>query len=436
MNEMSSKKICHLKLTLMQRDGSRICDASGMKLARAKHGITRDLLFPGDGSLYELHIAIQQAFGWGNYHLHRFSLRDKDFGQLTEGSIKIYKKLCGNLFRAEEADSFEWHWHELFREVPFEEARRGDCPTEESLYANLIKTGGMDEGGQGYKEADQDEDNIGEELNIANETNIRRLNILLERLKAEEVFTAGKYINNKPRNDKRNTDIALWRETVLSSAFTQINRMLKFFEAEPERTDYYCRKIKELEDIKKRYSAHMSKDNKESSEEYTVSNNRERLADSCRKEILKSYDEAGELINSFIPKIRPFFSVIDYRYDCGDGWYVRVSCKEIYDEQAVSVVSEAKESGIYSDESGAADWIDDKGACASTTLRSGLEKVAATKLPLCIAADGIDLFDDIGGVDGYFSFLRALYGKNKNEAMHMRELAEAYGWRGKAGVFR
>ncbi len=434
---MSSKKICHLKLILMQRDGSSISDAAGMKLARARHGITRELLFPGDGSLYELHIAIQRAFGWSNSHLHRFSLRDKDFGQLTEGNIKIYKKLCGSLFRAEEAESFEWHWHRLFKDVPFEADRRRACPTEESLYANLIKAGLMDEDGNIYREADREtEDGRDAGFNIADETNIRRLNILLERLTAEELFTAEKSKRTISMSDKRKMDIAVWRESVIVAAFAEIKRMMIFFEAEPQKACAYREAFKELEDIKKKYSEYMNKENISFSADMTETDSRELYAKDCRLEMLKSYDEAGELINSFIPKLRPFFSALDYRYDRGDGWHVKILCKDIYDEHGISVVSDGAGNGVYSEKTEIKrDWINAERLNVSNNLRTGLEKVAGSRLPLCIAADGMDLFDDIGGVDGFFSFLKALYGKNKNEAMYMQELAKAYGWRGKAGIF-
>ncbi len=434
---MSSKKICHLKLILMQRDGSSISDAAGMKLAKARHGITRELLFPGDGSLYELHIAIQRAFGWSNSHLHRFSLRDKDFGQLTEGNIKIYKKLCGSLFRAEEAESFEWHWHRLFKDVPFEGDRRRACPTEESLYANLIKAGLMDKDGNIYREADREiEDGRDAGFNIADETNIRRLNILLERLTTEELFTAEKSKRTISMSDKRKKDIAVWRESVIVAAFAEIKRMLIFFEAEPQKACAYREAFKELEDIKKKYSEYMNKENISFSADMTETDSRELYAKDCRREMLKSYDEAGELINSFIPKLRPFFSALDYRYDRGDGWHVKILCKDIYDEHGISVVSDGAGNGVYSEKTEIKrDWINAERLNVSNNLRTGLEKVAGSRLPLCIAADGMDLFDDIGGVDGFFSFLKALYGKNKNEAMYMQELAKAYGWRGKAGIF-
>lgn len=434
---MSSKKICHLKLILMQRDGSSISDAAGMKLAKARHGITRELLFPGDGTLYELHMAIQHAFGWSNSHLHRFSLRDKDFGQLTEGNIKIYKKLCGSLFRAEETESFEWHWHKLFKDVPFEEDRRRACPTEESLYANLIKAGLMDEDGNIYREADREvEDGRDAGFNIVDETNIRRLNILLERLTAEEILAAEKSERTIRMSDKRKKDIAAWRESVIVSAFAEIKRMMIFFEAEPQKACAYREAFKELEDIKKKYSEYMNKENISISADMTETESRELCAEDCRREMLKSYDEAGELINSFIPKLRPFFSALDYRYDRGDGWYVKILCKDIYDEHGISVVSDGAGNGVYSEKTEIKrDWINAERLDVSNNLRTGLEKVADSRLPICIASDGMDLFDDIGGVDGFFSFLKALYGKNKNEAMHMHELAKAYGWRGKAGIF-
>ena len=44
------------------------------KYGKVKKELSRDLAVPSDITLHALHFAIQQAFGWRNSHLHRFTL--------------------------------------------------------------------------------------------------------------------------------------------------------------------------------------------------------------------------------------------------------------------------------------------------------------------------------------------------------------------------
>ena len=59
------------------------------KYGKVKKELSRDLAVPSDITLHALHFAIQQAFGWRNSHLHRFTL-DEPF---TSDRTKIYRAL-------------------------------------------------------------------------------------------------------------------------------------------------------------------------------------------------------------------------------------------------------------------------------------------------------------------------------------------------------
>ena len=71
------------------------------ELAKLKYGksLSRDILVPKDMPLHNLHYAIQQLFGFANYHLHVFKLNDEDLRWVTNGSVAKWKKLIGFAFR-------------------------------------------------------------------------------------------------------------------------------------------------------------------------------------------------------------------------------------------------------------------------------------------------------------------------------------------------
>ena len=91
----------------------------------------------------------------------------------------------------------------------------------------------------------------------------------------------------------------------------------------------------------------------------------------------------------------PITQSIKYYYDYGDSWEVTIS--------------------IIADSPDAEDH----------------PEVAALEEPICIAADGLDLLENIGGVPGYCKFLAALHGEKPRVKSEAQELARSYGWTGK-----
>ena len=67
--------------------------------------ITRDIVVPGDFTLYALHYAIQRLYGWLNYHGRRFFLPKERRNELTDGGkFGEVLDLSGILFRYDLAD--------------------------------------------------------------------------------------------------------------------------------------------------------------------------------------------------------------------------------------------------------------------------------------------------------------------------------------------
>ena len=57
-------------------------------------------------------------------------------------------------------------------------------------------------------------------------------------------------------------------------------------------------------------------------------------------------------------------------------------------------------------------------------------KVYYNKKPVCVALDGLNLVDDVGGVGGYIRFLRNIKQGSPEEKKELREWATSMGWSG------
>ncbi|MBR0092471.1 MAG: hypothetical protein IJP92_12310 [Lachnospiraceae bacterium] len=67
--------------------------------AKAKEGLVREVLIPGEMNLHALNYLIQRLYGWQNSHLHNFSLKKEEFEKLTGGIVEGWLALCGTLLR-------------------------------------------------------------------------------------------------------------------------------------------------------------------------------------------------------------------------------------------------------------------------------------------------------------------------------------------------
>lgn len=99
------------------------------------------------------------------------------------------------------------------------------------------------------------------------------------------------------------------------------------------------------------------------------------------------------------------------------------ACEDIFTEEDIFTDKDAPEKSRY--------FADDK----KVDEEPGkiLAEVDAKKEPVCTAADGMNLVDDVGGVHGFIDFLKTLNGKDREEANKMREWARSLGWTGRMG---
>ena len=96
---------------------------------------------------------------------------------------------------------------------------------------------------------------------------------------------------------------------------------------------------------------------------------------------------------------------MNYSYDYGDGWEVKITCDGMLSKDEI-------EQGI-------------------------IEEVIEKHRPVCIAKDGIELVDDVGGIHGFCEMLETIYECDfyDEEAVEERESmlnwAQMMGWTGR-----
>lgn len=143
----------------------------------------------------------------------------------------------------------------------------------------------------------------------------------------------------------------------------------------------------------------------------------------------KVLEEQGEMVNHLEmylddymsggnPKVIPFAEELYYNYDYGDDWCVKITCLDSY--KAVDRFGN--------------DFIDSKGDKVSPDLIEKLQKVVLDMAPVCVMVDGLNVMDDVGGLHGYFEFLRTVNSKRPEdleEKENLRLWARGMGWTGR-----
>lgn len=101
----------------------------------------------------------------------------------------------------------------------------------------------------------------------------------------------------------------------------------------------------------------------------------------------------------------PVTKELFYDYDFGDGWSVIITklntCDDLLRENVVD----------------------------SAELKKAMNQVVSAHGPVCIARQGVNVLDDVGGLSGFSNFLETIYeGEDKEEASSLRTWAKSLGW--------
>lgn len=460
MNELS---FYQLSLELVDPKGRPLNNISDLKLAHAKRGIKREIFVSGETSLYELHVYIQKLFGWKDFYTHIFSLSDEDYVRVTRGNPQTYEHLCGILFRSDYARCFDWYWHDL-KEDPL------------LVKASIIMEGSFFNTKRRMRvvsELKNSSTSFKFRLPNKNHELAAETNCLIERLPLKEIFVpySGNYY------DMHSPDtVDKWKKTVLENADFCLERLKNLRDTNPrdffreydalEEFDSWRESFEQLQRIRDNPAAVESRFGLEYQD--ALMHHLEMF--------LYCFDQSQNIVENYNPVLNPFFCELNYKYDRGQNWQIKIRCLNKFEiaqntyvvpenvrlsaDLAPNMVAEGETSADLSPNmvlkgkapdyrmqndpvskaldpaqvtskaiaETSANWVDSKGRTVPKQTRDLLESIKATHSAVCSKTDGVMLMDDTGGVAGFFEFLRTLNGRDRTQSKRVRELARNYGW--------
>jgi len=331
--------------------------------------ISRDILVPADMPLYALHYAIQRLFGWENSHLHKFSLPPRRFLDVTDDNTGNWAELVGVLFRSprmEEGDAF---WADDYEYGSFKTWIRKKYT---GPYMSLCH-------GEGIIQCKQDVEDIFRRMPV--------VKILYSRyegkLEVADVspIKGAAAMGEVPLTDedKKNCWFGVPEKAVVCTLGDCPAQALSKLFME-ERPDDLLERLA-VEEVLSPAGKH-PEDSLAFPDELLTSF--EAFMDEDLKEDMQKLLKSGLDLPHLQPVIGTPTDVLYYNYDFGDDWMIRITASM-----------------------DACDLVE-QGRVTQQELDQAIAGVLKNYRPVCIAADGLCLVDDVGGLSGYTRFLRAI----------------------------
>lgn len=358
----------HLELDI---DG---CNSNELRVLR-RYGkmdksISRDILVPADITLHALHYVIQKLFGWQNGHLHHYSFPEDVFARLTEGKFSKWCSLAGIYFRFPTEEMDDLYWDEDYQ------PNQSIKSWFKSKYKGPYHYGGL---GDYYLE---------------NQQLVYMLKHDLPKIEVRESFeefmkNSGKGAEHPTRKVKIEdvTVDELQRSIDLGGDLNCLLERLTLLEYLhlPDNTYF-------LDDI----------DDKVRFLEEGLGSVLE-MWNNALKDIDNQYEMFCQLAALTTVRMQAQSNEIKYFYDYGDGWEIAISLTDVYYREDLVLDEE------------------------SNTI-----KVLKNYSPMCLAADGLPMVEDVGGIGGYVEFLQTIHdSEDENERADAREWARSLGWTGR-----
>lgn len=357
------------------------------KYAKVNNGLSRDILVPSDITLNALHYVIQRLFGWQNSHLHRFSVPENVFENITGNMVKEWMNLCGVYFRFPDEDFEDRYWDSDYDEsIAFKSWLK-------RKYKGPYVYGGI---GDYYYE---------------NQEKCIDLKMNLPEFEVRQTFQ--EFREKKPNKHRR--------VRLLDATISELDRSVEFgdtFNSLLERLfvmDYLFMPNREYDVL----SEHTKK---------KIEFLQREMKDNIKawKKVIKGLPETKEMYEMMVTlstiRIQPITPELVYEYDYGDNWHISIKCTEAYYDREYNpfVVNE----DII--------FVDSKGELVSEDTLADIRKVLMNHSPICLESDGFDVMDDVGGIGGYADFLRRIHeSDDENERDGLREWARSLGWTGR-----
>ncbi len=388
------------------------------KYGKVEKSISREILAPGDMDLHAFHYAILRLFGWQNSHLHKFYLSDEDFELMTAGRMDTYSHLAGTIFRfPAELEEYEYWdddyengmnfntWLKSKYRRPFMNLNPHDTFLGNTILCSQFLT----------KHPDLDGDQFLNDI-YSRMYSPANWNTLMESRQLSDLLVKMPDHEEKP-------SVKVWKSNAM-------------FEA----SDLFSSLREEEEELEEEMTEEMM---------------------------------AARLFMTDV-SVFPYFSTIYYAYDFGDNWHVKISVEEVYypeyefldededwdglpedddfdeddfEEDEDAFDEEDDDETLFEDDLSEEEWLmemlqmtDEEKEYAYLDANQNkiegeilplIQKVDNEGIPVCIAADGLNVMDDCGGPRGYINFLSTIHGSDREEARSMREWGRGQGWTGR-----
>lgn len=410
-----------------------------LRLAKAKNGISRTVLVPGEMSLHAMHYMLLRLFGWQNEHLHRYALPKELFGELTDGErIGSWLELCGVLLRFPTGDNDDLYWDDDYE--PNQSVKSWLRSKYKKSYAQRAVSESFVSSLNKIKEVKERYLKLeGARTKLSPEDTLRDLNhtvifegdfnTLLERLRVCDLFIS--------HSESRNLTMGEWREKAAAERMTAFSDVQAMFSDKRLKADLdeSMQELKEWRRFKSGVESALQFGRRVELEKQLGKKAEEVLRD-ANEAIPAWAEDAFAILDDYNPKIYPFLDTLYYLYDFGDDWCIKITCEKRFkrmdewdfpDKNGYIIARTMN----HKDGLGTFRYFDEEENEIKGEERDRLAEVDVKKSPLCIASDGISLVEDPGGVYGFYEMLKTLAGDDSEEKRSIKEWAKGLGWTGR-----
>ena len=379
-----------------------------LRLAKAKNGISREVLVPGSMNLHAMHYVIQKIFGWMNGHLHNFCLSEYDFNVLTGGRVGGWRNLCGSLLHFPSDDGADFYWDDDYKMGQSVKAWYKRKYTGPYVHKAACDTyyDTMHEMESFFERFPQFTSRM--PLSEMHEQVVieESLNFLNERLTLDELL-----LKDIPATElERRRQCKQWLENLKQKKAETDELIVGLNQKKKKEFDEAIEYLKRWRENQSNVEQMMHMGQEERLLEETGFSAIEWL-DDAEYFISKGERKCKKLFTEYNPKMDPLFDTLYYEYDYGDGWCVKITVIEKYDAKSIRKLSGGEQ--------------------ADEELRENIELVRTKQAPRCIATDGLNVLDDVGGIGGFHDMLKILEGEDQEEKESTKNWARGLGWNGR-----
>lgn len=407
-----------------------------LKYAKAKEGIIREVLVPGEMTLHCMHYMLQKLFGWQNSHLHKYFLSSSDFEMVTDNKkVDDYMNLCGTLFRFPDSELDDQFWDDDYEEgISIKSWLRSKynygflaLAVEDSYPRNREYV-------KDFKAEYRKELKKNRNMTLTELRDIAffesSYNVLIESLSLRDLF-AKSY-----RAAKKLSGIQ-WRAMQKEFVQHKVDYYDEFEKDDPEEYDAMLGLLEELLELRK---------SEVSFQRGIHTGDYDEIKKQFGKKPEKIIEELNERIRMLervlIPDIAdgnpqpvPFADSIYYCYDFGDDWTVRITCTEAYfgdqDFDWCNPDATDRTTGKRKTPKEPIRYTDSSGYDVPEEETERISQVYLGAKPVCVYADGLNVMDDVGGIHGFADFLETINGDDYQEVSESKEWAKWMGWTGR-----